>query len=491
MSADWACRWQSNSALLPVRSRPGRSRCRCTAARARCAQQLGRDRVGAARSRRRGRSRLVVTSVSQATRRIGVRGQEGVDHGVGDPVGDLVGMAFGHGFGGEQVLALVAHGVVRPLVAWGDRRMPQLAIRHRRWSAPPPVGRCRIGRGGSRRNDIKTCLCAGAGRRRSPIPSTSHHRVEARRPARQPQRAAAPRRWRRPGGRRRDGSARCAPAPAAKSSVCSPTTWPPRSAAKPMAPVLRGAGMAVAARSPSRPPAPRRGRARPRGRGRCAVPDGASTFWRWCISTISASYCVGRQGGGHALGERQHQVHPGGEVRRVDHRDALAPPPPPRPRRRRTGRRCRAPRPCPPPPARRHARRRGAWVKSDHHVRFGRERGDVGKQPDAGRRGRPRSIPPASFTPAAATSSTSRRPMRPATPRDSDALVHGPDPASAGRSAQAPWRRDPPRIAPPAPAAARWENGAADTWPTPPVRRSCDATHSARRSPIKSLRRTA
>jgi hypothetical protein len=24
-----------------------------------------------------------------------------------------------------------------------------------------------------------------------------------------------------------------------------------------------------------------------------AVPEGASTFWRWCISTISASYCAG------------------------------------------------------------------------------------------------------------------------------------------------------------------------------------------------------
>jgi hypothetical protein len=43
----------------------------------------------------------VLTRVSQATRALGVLGEDGVEHGVGNLVGDLVRMAFGNGFGGE------------------------------------------------------------------------------------------------------------------------------------------------------------------------------------------------------------------------------------------------------------------------------------------------------------------------------------------------------------------------------------------------------
>ena len=79
--------------------------------RARCVSRSGVT-VSGPRVSPASTTRLVVTSVSQATRRIGIGGQEGVQHRVAEPVGDLVGMAFGDGFGGEQELARVAHGWV-------------------------------------------------------------------------------------------------------------------------------------------------------------------------------------------------------------------------------------------------------------------------------------------------------------------------------------------------------------------------------------------
>ncbi len=96
-------------------------------------QQVGRDRIRAAHLAREddavgGDQRLA------GDPGIGVRRQEGVEHRVGDPVGNLVGMAFGHGFRREKVFTLVAHGTVRPLVAWGTGKTP--AGRTGRTSAP-------------------------------------------------------------------------------------------------------------------------------------------------------------------------------------------------------------------------------------------------------------------------------------------------------------------------------------------------------------------
>ena len=72
------------------------------------------------------------------------------------------------------------------------------------------------------------------------------HGVEARRLALAPQRGLH-RAAREDGrGRWRGASARCARPTPAKMTVCSPTTLPPRSVAKPMSPRLRGAGVAVA-----------------------------------------------------------------------------------------------------------------------------------------------------------------------------------------------------------------------------------------------------
>ena len=65
---------------------------------------------------------------------IRVGGQEGIEHRVGDPVGNLVGMAFGHGFRSKEIFTLVAHGTVRPLVAWGTGKAP--ARPHRRDGSP-------------------------------------------------------------------------------------------------------------------------------------------------------------------------------------------------------------------------------------------------------------------------------------------------------------------------------------------------------------------
>ena len=47
----------------------------------------------------------VVTSVSQATRLVGILGEQGVEHAVGDLVGQLVRMAHADRFAGEQILA--------------------------------------------------------------------------------------------------------------------------------------------------------------------------------------------------------------------------------------------------------------------------------------------------------------------------------------------------------------------------------------------------
>ena len=43
--------------------------------------------------------------------RVWVGGQEGVDDGVRNAIRDLVGMTFGDGFRGEEIVALVAHGL--------------------------------------------------------------------------------------------------------------------------------------------------------------------------------------------------------------------------------------------------------------------------------------------------------------------------------------------------------------------------------------------
>ena len=77
--------------------------------RARCVSSSGVT-VSGPRVSPASTTRLVVTRVSQATRRIGVGGQKGIQHRVAEPVGNLVGMPFGDRFGGEQELARVAHG---------------------------------------------------------------------------------------------------------------------------------------------------------------------------------------------------------------------------------------------------------------------------------------------------------------------------------------------------------------------------------------------
>ena len=56
-------------------------------------------------------ARPVVTSVSHATRAVGIVGENGVEHGVGDRVRDLVGMALGDGFGREEMA--IVHGRFR------------------------------------------------------------------------------------------------------------------------------------------------------------------------------------------------------------------------------------------------------------------------------------------------------------------------------------------------------------------------------------------
>ena len=127
---------------------------------------------------------------------------------------------------------------------------------------------------------------------------------------------------------------------------------------------------------------------------------------------------LGRQGGGHALGQRQEQVHPGGEIGGVDDRRcaraALPPPPPARP----TGRRCRAPGLAGGGRGLGMGDRGRGMGEVDHHVAGGEQRGDVGQDRRRRRRRRRpggRCRRPAS-APAASTSSTSRRPMRPAMP---------------------------------------------------------------------------
>ncbi len=81
------------------------------ARRARCVEVFGRDGAGAAHFA--GEDDAVGGDQRLAGHaRIGVGGQEGVEHGVGDAVRDLVGMAFGDGFGREQIFAGIAHGVV-------------------------------------------------------------------------------------------------------------------------------------------------------------------------------------------------------------------------------------------------------------------------------------------------------------------------------------------------------------------------------------------
>src|SRR6185437_3377057 len=74
----------------------------------------------------------------------------------------------------------------------------------------------------------------------------------------------------------------------AKITLCSPTTVPPRSVEKPISPVFRAPvwpSRLLTARLSSSMPRPSAA-ARPSS---SAVPDGASTFWLWCISTISMS----------------------------------------------------------------------------------------------------------------------------------------------------------------------------------------------------------
>ena len=99
---------------LLVDARPARRRYRrrCPSCR-RCSR-----RRGSRRGRLRGSrslalvvispamtARPVVTSVSQATRLVGVLGEEGVENAVGNLVGQLVGMAHADRFAGEQKFA--------------------------------------------------------------------------------------------------------------------------------------------------------------------------------------------------------------------------------------------------------------------------------------------------------------------------------------------------------------------------------------------------
>ena len=108
MSADCECRWQAISRLLPTEAglvvadivdrHAGEMR-----------QQVGRDGVGPAGLA--GEHHAVGGDQRLAgDARIGVGGEEGVQHRVAEPVGDLVGMALRDGLGGEQEFAGVAHG---------------------------------------------------------------------------------------------------------------------------------------------------------------------------------------------------------------------------------------------------------------------------------------------------------------------------------------------------------------------------------------------
>ena len=60
-------------------------------------------------------TRPVLTSVSHATRPVGIVAQHGVEHAVGDLVGDLVRVTLGHRLGREQVLVVGKrlHGISR------------------------------------------------------------------------------------------------------------------------------------------------------------------------------------------------------------------------------------------------------------------------------------------------------------------------------------------------------------------------------------------
>ena len=107
-------------------------------------------------------------------------------------------------------------------------------------------------------------------------------------------------------------SAMCSLAPA-NSSVCSPTTCPPRSAAKPIAPAARTPVC------PSRPLWRTSSRATPRPAATArpsaiAVPDGASTFCRWCISTISASYASPGSAAASVSANASRTVTPGAKL---------------------------------------------------------------------------------------------------------------------------------------------------------------------------------
>ena len=55
-------------------------------------------------------ARPVVTSVSHATRAIGILREDGVEDAVGNLVGNLVGMPFGDGFRRKQMAAVSPHG---------------------------------------------------------------------------------------------------------------------------------------------------------------------------------------------------------------------------------------------------------------------------------------------------------------------------------------------------------------------------------------------
>ena len=72
-------------------------------------QQFGRDRAGAAGFT--GQDDAVGGDQRfTGDARIGVGGQERVQHRVADPVRDLVGVAFGNRFRGKQIFARVPHG---------------------------------------------------------------------------------------------------------------------------------------------------------------------------------------------------------------------------------------------------------------------------------------------------------------------------------------------------------------------------------------------
>ena len=281
--------------------------------------------------------------------------------------------------------------------------------------------------------------------------------------------------------------------PAAKIRLCSPTTWPPRRAANPMAPVLRAPVW------PWRPLSMTSSRLHPAPLGhRAAHADGGAG---WRVHLLPVVHLddfrvvgVGRQGRAHAFGQCQHQVDPGGEIRRIDDRDPSRPRLPRRPRRRRTGRRCRGPRLCRRPPwSAPWPGRSAALVKSMTTSEAAASRvtsGNMLTSAGAIAEELGRLTPPATTASAVHASSISRRPIRPVTPIMPMPIATPPSRQVTRPSAvRVQYRREAPRLQSgwgprrtAQPLAARITSDASRAAPASPSRRSARCRSSANRA---------